>query len=37
MATIENIALMVALMALGCGVTVAVLFGCVYYLETQND
>ena len=37
MAAIENIALMAALMALGVGITVAVLFGFIYYLEIQND
>ena len=34
---IENIALMVALMAAGVGVTVAMLCGFVYFLECQND
>jgi len=37
MAAIENIALIVALMTLGCGLTVALLIGFVYYLEIQND
>ena len=37
MAAIENIILMAALMALGVGITVAVLFGFIYYLEIQND
>ena len=34
---IENIALMVALMVLGIGVTWAVLLGFIYYMEAQND
>ena len=37
MAAVENIALMAALMALGVGVTLAVLCGYIYYLEIQND
>lgn len=34
---IENIALMVALMVLGIGLTWAVLAAFVYYLEVLND
>lgn len=34
---IENVALMVILMALGAGVLVAVLLGFLYYMELQND
>ncbi len=34
---IENVALMVLLMALGCGVLVALLFGFFYWMEFQND
>ncbi len=34
---IENVALMVALMLLGVGLTWAVLIGFVYYLEWMND
>lgn len=37
MTAIENIALIVVLLALGCGLTVAMLIGFVYYLEIQND
>ena len=37
MDAIENIALMVALMALGVGLTWAVLAAFVYFLEFQND
>ena len=37
MTAVENIALMAALMALGVGVTFAVLCGFIYYLEIQND
>lgn len=37
MEAVENIALMVALMVLGVGLTWAVLAGFVYYLEFQND
>ncbi len=34
---IENVALMVALMLLGVGLTWAVLIGFVYFLEILND
>lgn len=34
---IENVALMVLLMALGVGVTWALLLGFIYYLEVMND
>lgn len=34
---IENIALMVILMALGAGVLVAMLLGFLYWMEIQND
>jgi len=34
---IENVALMVLLMALGVGLTAALLCGFVYWLEIQND
>jgi len=34
---IENVALMVLLMALGMGLTGAVLFGFIYWMEFQND
>jgi hypothetical protein len=34
---IENIALMVALMLLGVGVTWALLIGFVYFLEIMNE
>ena len=37
MDAIENISLMVLLMALGASVTVALLLGFIYYLEVQND
>lgn len=37
MAAIENIALMAVLMALGVGVTAALLIGFVYFLEVMND
>ena len=37
MTAIENIALIVVLMALGVGVVVALIIGFVYYLEIQND
>ena len=36
MEAIENIALMVSLMALGAGVTVAILIGFIYWLEVQD-
>jgi hypothetical protein len=34
---IENVLLMALLMALGAGLTVALLIGFVYYLEVMND
>lgn len=34
---IENVLLMALLMALGVGLTGAVLFGFIYFLEIQND
>lgn len=34
---IENVALMVLLMALGCGILAALLFGFIYWMEFQND
>jgi uncharacterized membrane protein YgaE (UPF0421/DUF939 family) len=34
---IENVLLMACLMALGCGVLVAMLFGFFYWMEFQND
>ena len=34
---IENVALMVCLMALGIGVTWAILIGFIYYLEVMNE
>ncbi len=34
---LENVALMVLLMALGAGLTVALLFGFMYWMEFQND
>lgn len=34
---IENVALMVLLMALGIGITGALLCGFIYYMELQND
>ena len=37
MDAIENIALMSALMLAGVSVTVVVLIGFIYFLETQND
>lgn len=37
MEALENIALMSALMLAGAGITVAVLCGFIYWLETQND
>ena len=37
MDAIENIALMVLLMAAGVGVTAAVLCGFIYYMEMQDD
>jgi hypothetical protein len=36
MEAIENIALMVGLMMIGLGVTVAVLIGFVYWMEMQD-
>ena len=37
MTAIENIALIVVLLAAGVGVTMAMLIGFVYYLETNDD
>jgi hypothetical protein len=37
MEVIENIALMVLLMALGAGLTAALLVGFFYWMEFQND
>ena len=34
---VENIALMFLLMALGVGITAALLAGFVYWMEFQND
>jgi hypothetical protein len=34
---IENVLLMSLLMALGMGLTCAVLFGFIYWMEFQND
>lgn len=34
---IENVLLMTLLMAAGVGLTAALLFGFIYYLEFQND
>ena len=34
---IENVLLMALLMALGIGLTGAVLFGFIYWMEFQND
>jgi nitrate reductase NapE component len=34
---IENVLLMALLMALGVGLTGAVLFGFIYWMEFQND
>lgn len=36
MEAIENISLMVLLMVLGAGVTVALLFGFMYWMEVQD-
>lgn len=36
MDAIENIALMVGLMMIGLGITVAVLIGFVYWMEAQD-
>lgn len=33
----ENVALMVLLMLVGAGVTVALLVGFIYWLEVQSD
>lgn len=33
---LENVALMVFLMAIGVSVTVAILIGFIYYLETRE-
>jgi ABC-type lipoprotein release transport system permease subunit len=37
MDAIENIALMALLMAVGVGISVAVLIGFLYYMEVQDD
>lgn len=34
---LENVALMVLLMALGASLTVAMLVGFIYWMEIQND
>jgi len=34
---IENVALMVLLMALGASILAALLFGFIYWMEFQND
>jgi len=34
---LENVALMFLLMALGVGVTAALLLGFIYWVEFQND
>ena len=34
---IENVTLMVLLMLLGAGVTVALLIGFIYWMEVQSD
>jgi hypothetical protein len=34
---LENVTLMVLLMALGASLTVAVLIGFIYWMEMQND
>lgn len=34
---LENVTLMVLLMALGASLTVAVLVGFIYWMEMQND
>jgi len=34
---LENVALMVLLMALGASLTVAMLVGFIYWMEMQND
>lgn len=34
---IENVLLMACLMALGSGITVALLIGFLYWMEVQND
>ena len=34
---IENVLLMALLMALGIGITAAMLLGFIYYLELQNE
>ena len=37
MEAVENIALMVGLMALGAGLTIALLCGFMYWMEVQDD
>jgi hypothetical protein len=37
MTAIENIVLIIALLAMGVGVTIALTIGFVYYLETNDD
>ena len=37
MTTIENIALIALLLVIGVSVTVAMLIGFLYYLETNDD
>jgi hypothetical protein len=37
MTAIENIVLIIALLAMGVGVAVALTIGFVYYLETNDD
>jgi hypothetical protein len=34
---LENVTLMVLLMVVGAGVTVALLIGFIYWMEFQND
>jgi hypothetical protein len=34
---IENVLLMALLLALGAGLTIALLIGFIYYMEIQND
>lgn len=34
---LENVALMVLLMFLGAGVTAALIFGFIYWMELQDD
>jgi hypothetical protein len=37
MATIENIAIITFLLLMGAGITLAVLAGFIYFLETMDD